>query len=69
MNRSNGLRCAFSWLVDLMESFIQVYTAISKMTISDDEPSNAEAREALVNKTKEIQEDAAVVGEEMGFHL
>lgn len=52
-----------------MESFIQVYTAISKMTISDDEPSNAEAREALVNKTKEIQEDAAVVGEEMGFHL
>lgn len=48
-----------------MESFIQVYTSISKMTISDDEPSNAEAREAMVNKTKELQEDAAVVGAEL----
>lgn len=44
-----------------MDSFIQVYTSISKMTISDDESSNAEAREALINKTKEIQEDAAIV--------
>ena len=45
-----------------------MYTSISKMTISEDEPSNAKAREDLISKTKEVQEDAAVVSEEVKVH-